>query len=116
MDAEFIPDGDRLYYRVHASYYPDGELRPGVFHDVEGGMSVDWEKFSTAIQARNRARVPEMNGVVSFVAGEVRQVPQIVEHRPLDDNIAHSDIIGEKTPEVRVKLMGIFRWEITGAV
>ena len=75
-------------------------------------MSVDWEKYSTAIEARDRARNPAVNAVVSFVAGEVRQIPQQVEHDPLPHNEAHSDIIGDKTPEVRVKLRRILSWEI----
>jgi hypothetical protein len=100
------------YYRVHANYCPNGELIPGVFRDIEGGMSVDWEKYSTPTQTRNRAKEAEKNGIVSFVAGKVREIPQQVEHTPSDDSRAHSEIIGEETPKVRLKLMRIFRWEI----
>jgi methyl coenzyme M reductase subunit D len=48
----------------------------------------------------------------------VRSIPQVVSHTPiqdcpeLPDNRAHTDVIGEKTVEVRVKLGRIVTWAI----
>jgi len=112
MNIEDIPDPDRLYYRIHRSYYPEGKLNLSVFRDIQGGMSVDWEKYSTPTETRSRANNPEANGVISMVAVDVRSIPQQVEHRPSKSNVSHSEIIGQKSPEVRLKLSRVYRWEI----
>jgi len=110
---EHIPDPDRVFFRVHDSFIPRGVLNVGVFQDHEGGMSVDWEKYSTPAQLQTRAKTPAKNAIVSFRAGEVRQIQTLrVEHEPLRDNRAHSEIFGEKDPEVRVKLSRLMTWEI----
>lgn len=84
-------------------------------------MSVDWEKYSTAEDCRLRARVPEDNGVVSLVAGEVRAVGELdVLHRPEERNRSHSEIRGipAKNPEKTKVRLRLFKqalrrgWEI----
>ena len=72
---EEIPDADALFLRVHRCFLQYGEIIPGVFKDHgdrngKGGMSTDWEKYSTPVATRNRARRPEDNGVISFNAGQ----------------------------------------------
>jgi hypothetical protein len=114
---EEIPDADALFMRVHRCFLQYGEIIPGVFKDHgdrngKGGMSTDWEKYSTPVATRNRARRPEDNGVISFNAGQVRAISGLtVNHSPdLEScNRAHTDIRGEKTPEVRLKLQRIFK-------
>lgn len=104
--VEPIPDTDTLYMRAHKNYFFDGMLAPGVFRDREGAMSTDWCKYSTAEETQMRARSPKDNSVVQFPASSVRAIPLTVEHTPdvAGKNRAHSDVIGEKTTEVRIKL------------
>ena len=104
---EDIPDSDHLFMRVHAaSFARDGRVSAGAFKNHGGGMSTDWDKYSTAAETRARGRKPpEEYWVVSMNVGEVRQVPgQTVDHSPLPDNRAHTDVRGEKDEEVRIKL------------
>ncbi|MBE3145266.1 MAG: hypothetical protein IMZ61_15310 [Planctomycetes bacterium] len=76
-------------------------------------MSVDWDRYSTPVESQNRSRTPSDNGVVTFVALKLRQLPgQILEHSPIRENRSHSEVIGEKTEEVRLKMMECFEWEI----
>ena len=112
--VEDIPDDDRLYMRVHHVNIVDGEPTPGAFKDHDGGMSTDWEQYSTADQTRRRARNLMDVGVISLVAGEVRHIPPLtVVHEPLDDNQAHTEVFGDKrAPEIRVKLGRIYQWEV----
>lgn len=114
---ESIPDEGTLYMRAHRVFLTSHrELRPGVFRDHGGGMSTDWCKYSTPAQTRARARVPEDNGVIRLHVKGVRHIePLLVEHDPRPDNRAHTEVIGEKTPEVRLNLLRIARWEISCA-
>jgi hypothetical protein len=42
---------------------------------------------------------------VKLNVGKIRELlGLLVEHRPIQDNRAHSEVVGEKTPEIRVKL------------
>jgi hypothetical protein len=88
-------------------------------------MSVDWTKYTTSLETRNRGRIPSDNAVISMVAGAVRAIEAlVVEHAPIQDssieeggnqlkpNRAHSEVIGEKTTEVRVKLSRTWRWQL----
>lgn len=109
--------------RIHQTYLKpsDGSLMPGAFRDRDGAMSTDWEKYRTPQEARDAARNPNKNGVIAMNVGEVRKVEsprQEVEHTPLHgheelpDNRAHTDVRGEKTEEVRMKLRRIATWVI----
>lgn len=110
---EHIPDTDRLYFRVHLQYVKqDGTVGPSAFENRGAAMSVDWSKYSTPIETRNRARRPESNGVVALQVGLVRTIPQDVEHSPVATNRAHTDVVGEKSAETRTKLRRIAVWEI----
>lgn len=75
-------------------------------------MSTDWERYATPRETQKRGRVPAENGVVALPVGGVRSLPQVVEHSPTDANRAHTDVIGEKTPEVRMMLRRLAAWEI----
>ena len=110
--TEPIPDGDPLFYRIHKSDFVEGEIVPGAFRERgEGaakGMSTDWEKYSTALEAWNRSKIPADNLIVEFVVEKVREEGLEVAHDPLPDNRAHSHIKGiphEGQLKVRARLM-----------
>jgi hypothetical protein len=118
--VEDIPDGDTLYMRGHRQFLkPDGSLSAACFRnrpDDSGGMSTDWERYSTPEDTRNRARGPMDNAVIALNVGQVRMIPdQVVQHSPvfghpdLPDNRAHTDILGSKEhdPEVRRRFQRI---------
>jgi hypothetical protein len=122
--SEPIPENSLLFMRVHRAYIDEkGAPTPGAFRNLptpESGMSTDWCKYSSAEETRQRARSPAENGVIALPVESVRQIPgQTVEHtpqqrppEPLKPNRAHTDIWGPKSPEVRVKLLGIYTWAI----
>ena len=107
---EYVPDTDDLYLRVHRAWLRDGSLGPGVFRNRQGGMSTDWSKYSTPRHTQERARTPSESGVIALRTGSVREIPQRVEHDPLQGNRAHTEVFGEKDPEVRLKLQRLARW------
>ncbi len=91
---------------VHRTWLkPDGEVWPGVFKNHGDGMSTDWSRYSTPEQTRDRRRKPQENLVVQMEVGNVRSIPgQSVEHTPLPENRAHTDVCGEKNEEARLLL------------
>lgn len=116
--------------RVHCSAIREGTLHVGAFRNRRGpdgegeGMSTDWSKYATPEETKRQARVPEQNGVIEMVVGDVREIPeQVVQHAPvqdmpdLQDNRAHTDVKGPKkapladTP-ARYLFMKIWRWVI----
>lgn len=80
-------------------------------------MSTDWSKYSSPEDTRARAAVPGENAVIALRAGDVRRIASlIVRHRPVQPgtvvdgrlippNRAHTDVVGDKTPEVRLRLL-----------
>jgi hypothetical protein len=111
--VEIIPGTDELFMRVHRTFVVNGNLIPGVFRDHGGSMSTDWNKYSTSNDTLARSKKPADNGVIGMNVGEVRAVqPLEVIHKPLTDNRAHADVSGEKSTEVRVKLLRIVTWAI----
>lgn len=119
---EQIPDTANLFLRVHRTWLAsDGDINPGFFRNIpdtpDGGMSCDWDRYSTPEQTKQRAKKPELNGVLQFRAGDINGVPnQRLEHDPVDDNQAHSQVFGEKTPEVRLKFKRLCKWIIPVSV
>jgi len=76
-------------------------------------MSTDWERYSTPTETLQRASEPSKNGVIQLGAGSVRVIEGLtVEHTPILANRAHTDVFGEKTPEVRLRLMRVAQWAI----
>lgn len=103
---EEIPDQDTLYYRIHQSYVIKSNLKPSAFGEIGDGMSTDWAKYSsTPLDARNRAKKTERNGIISLKAGGLRQLKLTVIHDPSKDNRSHSLVKGVDDTEIRLKLL-----------
>lgn len=104
---EEVPDDAQLYLRAHRMFFYDEELAPGVFRDHGSAMSTEWDRYSTPDEALQRAKAPNDNGIVALRAGDVRQIlgADSVRHTPQADCRAHVDVVGEKTTEVRAKLL-----------
>jgi hypothetical protein len=112
--VEGVPDDSLLYLRVHRSLLKDGTPLPGAFKnrpDGADGMSTNWDRYATPAGTRAGGKQPpDAYAVVSLQAGPVRALPgQEVEHRPVSDNRAHSEVVGIKSAEVRVKLRDLHR-------
>jgi hypothetical protein len=114
--SEDIPDQDRTFMRAHETFFRDDELQPGVFRNHNGGMSVDWEKYSTPQETQQRGKEPNRNSVISLVAEDIREIDQLaVKHTPKIShpaNRAHSDVTGlpddgEDQTEIRIRLLDI---------
>src|SRR3989304_6884588 len=88
-EPEPIPDEDSLYFRVHKKWFRDGVFNSTAFVDrpEQGGMSVDWSRYCpTPQECQQRAKDPQLNGVVNFNCGEVRRIPPLtVEHKPIEN-------------------------------
>src|SRR5579863_5549249 len=100
--------------RAHRAHFRNGELLPGVFKTQGEGMSVDWEKYSTAEQTRLRAKKPDENAVLSLPVISIRNIkPLRVVHEPdpQTSNRAHTEVFdmpkAEQLAEARVKLLRI---------
>ena len=111
---ERVPDSDHLFMRVHSQWIKDKKPSVGAFQNRGDGMSTDWDKYSTPEETLRRApRDPSKNEVIKMQVGAVRQVPgQSVDHTPLAENRAHTDVSGEKDTEARMKLRRICDWAI----
>jgi hypothetical protein len=110
---EHSPDSATVFLRVHRAYFYEGALNPGVFRDHQGGMSVDWDRYSSAEETKRRARRPEDNGVIALAVRAVRLVQGLsVVHEPVPANRAHSQVLGEKDEERRLKLSRLYPWQI----
>ena len=118
--VEEVPDVDTLYMRVHRQWIrADGSLRPLCFKnrpDDSGGMSTDWDRYSTPEETRQRARRPSDNAVIAMNVGQIRAIPeQRVQHSPvfghpeLPDNRAHTDVYGpkERDSETRLRFLEV---------
>jgi len=129
--VEDIPDEDGLFYRIHFNWTKDGKPKSNAFRNnpddtPSAGMSVNWEKYSTAEEAREGARQPpDVYSVVKLIAGRVREFPnQLVVHDPIEGNDliranrAHTQVFGDKKAlvdgvEVRAKLMEMYHLVLT---
>ena len=114
---ENVPDADDLYMRVLHSHIVNGKVNPQLAFRVRGegdqrGMSTDWSKYSTPEETRGRVRSGRSQddyGVLRMNVGEVRGIPnQLVKHRPLDNNRAHTDVtgpVGSKTEVTKIRYL-----------
>ena len=98
-------------------YISEGELQPGVFRAHGAGMSVNWQKYCTAVQTRRLAKNPADNGVLAFdSAGAIRSIRGLtVEHTPDRERMvrSHAEVLGDVTSAaVRVALKKISSWAI----
>ena len=108
--VESIPDGDDLFIAVHRVHIREGAILPGVFRDHGMGMSSDWSKYSTPQDSRSRRKSPSDNAIIALQAGAVRAIRDLsVVHDPIPSNRAHAEIVGEKSTEVRFKLLQFHR-------
>jgi hypothetical protein len=122
---EDIPGEAAVFMRLHRMWIRDGLVVPGAFQDRGAGMSVDWDKYSTPDETRQRARRPSENAVISMEVISIRAIQGlVVVHEPIQENTfdsqgnplasnrSHSNVIGEKDTERRLKLSRIYSWEI----
>ena len=121
MNIEYIPDCDMLYRWIHKNALikiPVDQhgiaIEPSMFmlKDGEDGMSVLWEKYSTAEEARTRAPKPSANGIIGFMAGDVRGDGHEVKHDPQPCNKAHSLVLYKNKSELRTTLAKVSCWII----
>jgi hypothetical protein len=93
---EDIPDSSKLFMRVSIKKIPPEKvLRPGMFREKEGAMSVDWDQYSTPEETRNRGRNPSENGIIALISHDVRAIEGLnVKHDPKDENRSHSGVYG----------------------
>lgn len=100
--------------RAHQNHMTGGTLGAGAFTAHEGGMSADWNKYSTPQQTLLRARKPEQNAIIEMGVGHIRTIANLeVLHTPEPDNRAHCDVplpdIDEDLTEARFNLRRIAR-------
>ena len=116
--SKHIPDFANLYIRVHkALIKKDGSIARSAFKDHNGGMSTDWDRYSTPEETRARGNKPAQDyAVVGMNVEGIRYIsPELeVEHTPdfERNNRAHTDVIGEKDTEARTKLKRLSTWQI----
>jgi hypothetical protein len=116
--VEQIPDADFVYMRAHRNLIPKGVIEPGVFREQDGSMSVDWDRYSSPQITRLRARKnPEANAVLKMNVGGIRGFNNIqVEHAPIPENQAHTDVFlpraNEDLTEARYHLVSVAKIEI----
>lgn len=112
--VENIPDQDFILRRIpKRKVKKDGTPSPGAFNNFQGGMSSDWDKYSTPQETRQRDSNPRETGVVKLSVRQVREIPaQTVEHTPKQNNRAHTDVFGPKDEEERTRLRRISQWVI----
>lgn len=110
-NVELIPGEDRVFMRVHKQYWAKGPLSPSCFKDQPepgAGMSTDWSKYSTPARTRagkGQARA-HLYGVIAMSVSKIRAIAeptrQEVVHDPEPNNQAHSLVLGDKPPRVRL--------------
>ena len=119
-EIEENPDSTRLFRRVHKNELDPEDfafIPPKIFHEIEGGISVDWEKYSTPEASKQRAKNPEFICIAAIQASKVRSLEALdVKHAPSIANRAHSNIIGlnlaakAKRTKIRLKLAEYAHW------
>lgn len=125
--VEEIPNEDKLFYRIHINNIDLDEtdskqrIKPSAFDPMPKPnsvqMSVNWSKYMDAVATKQSAKNPIKNGVLSFIANNIRNKPinLNVTHQPTA-NRAHSiihDVVSEKNdPEIRLLLRDSCNWEI----
>lgn len=126
--VEIIGEKEKLFYRIHQVNidkevnHPKRKIKPSAFDPQPKGnsvnMSVNWQKYClTAEDAKNKAKNPVLNGIVSFISTSIRNHPILldVKHSPGNDQ-SHShihEVLSEKNdPEIRMLLRESCSWEI----
>ncbi len=104
MDIIEILDEDDLYRRVSPFWVKaDGKISSGAFQNTSGteAMSVDLGRLTTP---ERTASLQKDCSVASFTAGLARSNKQKVNHTPIQENHAHTSVIGKKTQGIKKKL------------
>lgn len=69
---EDIPDCDCVFMRAYRDRVKNGVVRPSAFEPHKGGLSVDWDRYSTADATLSRANNPTNYAVVRMGVGLIR--------------------------------------------
>lgn len=116
--TEKIPPEHKLHLRVNISRCRRNGVKalitPSAVKPIgSDGLSTDWCKYSTCIQAKNRGKKPRDNGIISVIAGNVKSIRGLdVRHDPIFDdeidNQSHSLITGippedDNDPEIVIE-------------
>jgi len=110
--VEDIPDDNHVLMRAHRVFFREDVLLPSVFRPHGDSMSVDWTRYSTPQDTRNRAPIPDQNAVIRLPVIGIRKTPPLdVRHTPEPENRAHSEVLGlpterEDLTEIRILLLG----------
>jgi hypothetical protein len=111
-----IPDEAHLLRRIHPKQIvPDrisGQPRVSTAAFTDPEMSVDAEPILVEDQLDWRFSLRNHRGysLVRFTASVARQAGQNVEHKPLPENRAHTEVIGKKTGSVKHRLQNASEW------
>ena len=103
--------------RINFKHFKDGVISLIALRNHNGGMSTNWSHYADAALTKELAALdgkdPGNYGVVVLNVGEVRDIPnQEVDHDPIPRNRAHTNVLGEKDDEARLKLLGLADWAI----
>ena len=116
--TEIIPDEATLFRRIHRNHVYKGDLIPIAFQPYgtgeRKGMSTDWEKYSTALECRNRGKQTPRHikyGACSFITKDLRDIDLEVIHIYDEKNPAHTNVKGVDA-KVRLFLLDLYKWEI----
>ena len=109
---EIILDGCKVYRRIHKNWLNNkGEVRHLAFKDFDdnpqNGMSVDWAKYATAQKSiESSGKTDVWIKVAVLIVKNIRDIkPLEVEHTPSNHKREHATVWGEKTTEIRMKLL-----------
>lgn len=124
---ETIDNEAKLYYRIHKNYidkrvhHLNERIKPWAFNPKPTPSSVElstnWEKYIDANWAKQLAKKPEENWIVSFICWHIRSswLDLKVTHQPLkhrSHSIIHEIQSEPNDLEERLFLRDICTWEI----
>ena len=103
-----LADDDSFYRVIRGLHLKDnGRVSPGAFCKTTGTnqMSVDWAEKSTPQESIDRfAHWGDRKAVASITANICRGHSQALDYKPLSDNPAHSEVVGEDSKSLRKAL------------
>jgi hypothetical protein len=111
-----IPDEAHLLRRIHPKQIvPDrltGQPRVSTAAFTDPEMSVDAEPLLVEdhLDWHFSLRNHPGHSLVRFTASIARQADQKVQHKPVPENRAHTEVIGKKTGSVKNRLQNASEW------
>ena len=102
-DQKFVPN-DKFLRRIPPLHLKkSGEISSAAFQNTSGTnrMSTNWMKLSSVEDTLKNCND---FGVASIMAELCWKLNQKIEWTPIEDNVAHSDIVGRKTESISKKL------------